>query len=86
MSDVTITAAAAQKVYALMVEESNLDLKLRVHIVAYNDDAVGSVEDILIVRSPVIANLSTPRFLAPSDIARLDLVLHNIVIVLLCHQ
>ena len=54
------------------------DGKLRAHIVAYNNDAIGSVEDTLIVRNPVVANLSTPRFLAPSDIARLDLVLHNI--------
>ena len=60
------------------IDVPDFDGKLRAHIVAYNDDAVGSVEDILIVRSPVIANLSTPRFLAPSDIARLDLVLHNI--------
>jgi hypothetical protein len=45
--------------------------------VAYSRHAVGHGEQKLIVRDPVIADLSLPRFLAPGDTARLALSLHN---------
>jgi alpha-2-macroglobulin len=51
--------------------------QLRLMAVAYGDHAVGSGEGHLIVRDPVIADLSLPRFLAPGDRARLALLLHN---------
>ena len=35
--------------------------------VAWTDDAVGSGEAKLVVRQPVVAELATPRFLAPGD-------------------
>jgi uncharacterized protein YfaS (alpha-2-macroglobulin family) len=51
--------------------------QLRLMAVAYGDHAVGSGEGHLIVRDPVIADLSLPRFLAPGDHARLALLVHN---------
>jgi alpha-2-macroglobulin len=51
--------------------------QLRLMAVAYGDHAVGGGEGHLIVRDPVIADLSLPRFLAPGDHARLALLLHN---------
>jgi uncharacterized protein YfaS (alpha-2-macroglobulin family) len=51
--------------------------QLRLMAVAYNRHAVGHGEQKLIVRDPVIADLSLPRFLAPGDMARLALSLHN---------
>src|SRR5262249_60586880 len=51
--------------------------QLRLMAVAYNRHAIGHGEQKLIVRDPVIADLSLPRFLAPGDTARLALSLHN---------
>jgi uncharacterized protein YfaS (alpha-2-macroglobulin family) len=51
--------------------------QLRLMAVAYSRHAVGHGEQKLIVRDPVIADLSLPRFLAPGDTARLALSLHN---------
>ena len=51
--------------------------QLRLMAVAYSANAVGHGETKLIVRDPVIADLSLPRFLAPGDSARLALQLTN---------
>jgi len=51
--------------------------QLRLMAVAYSAGAVGHGETKLIVRDPVIADLSLPRFLAPGDSARLALQLTN---------
>ena len=51
--------------------------QLRLMAVAYNRQAVGEGESKLIVRDPVIADLSLPRFLAPGDTARLALQITN---------
>ena len=51
--------------------------QLRLMAVAYSRHAIGHGEQKLIVRDPVIADLSLPRFLAPGDTARLALSLHN---------
>ena len=46
--------------------------------VAWTDEAVGSANKDLIVREPVVADLSLPRFLAPGDIAFATLELNNL--------
>ncbi|MFN3229544.1 MAG: alpha-2-macroglobulin family protein, partial [Asticcacaulis sp.] len=51
--------------------------ELRLMAVAWTDEAVGSGEDKVTVREPVVAELSLPRFLAPGDIALPTLELHN---------
>jgi alpha-2-macroglobulin len=52
--------------------------ELRIMAVAWTDDAVGSAEQKLVVREPVIAELALPRFLAPLDRAFATLELHNV--------
>jgi uncharacterized protein YfaS (alpha-2-macroglobulin family) len=52
--------------------------QLRLMAVAWTDTAVGSADAKLIVREPVIAELSLPRFLAPFDRALATLELHNV--------
>ncbi len=52
--------------------------QLRVMAVAWTDEAVGSGAKDMIVREPVVAELSLPRFLAPGDTAFATLELHNL--------
>ncbi|ESQ80963.1 alpha-2-macroglobulin [Asticcacaulis sp. YBE204] len=52
--------------------------ELKVMAVAWTDDAVGSSEDKLTVRQPVVAELALPRFLAPGDKAFATLELNNV--------
>ncbi len=52
--------------------------QLRVMAVAWTDEAVGSGAKDMIVREPVVAELSLPRFLAPGDTAMATLELHNL--------
>ena len=52
--------------------------QLRIMAVAWTDEAVGSANKDLIVREPVVADLSLPRFLAPGDIAFATLELNNL--------
>ena len=52
--------------------------QLRIMAVAWTDEAVGSGAKDMIVRQPVIAELSLPRFLAPGDKAFATLELHNL--------
>ena len=46
--------------------------------VAWTDDAVGSTQQKLIVREPVVMDLSLPRFLSPGDHALATLELDNV--------
>ena len=52
--------------------------QLRVMAVAWTDEAVGSGAKDMIVREPVVADLSLPRFLAPGDRAFATLELNNL--------
>ncbi len=52
--------------------------ELRVMAVAWTDDAVGSVQQKMIVREPVVMDLSLPRFLSPGDHAIATLELDNV--------
>jgi uncharacterized protein YfaS (alpha-2-macroglobulin family) len=52
--------------------------ELRLMAVAWTDTAVGSGQAKLTVRQPVVAELATPRFLAPGDKAFATLELHNL--------
>ncbi|MDC7683098.1 alpha-2-macroglobulin [Asticcacaulis sp. BYS171W] len=52
--------------------------ELKVMAVAWTDEAVGSSEDKLTVRQPVVAELALPRFLAPGDKAFATLELNNV--------
>lgn len=51
--------------------------QLRFMAVAYDNTQVGSADADTIVRDPVIADVSLPRFMAPGDSAQLALSLHN---------
>ncbi|NVN01092.1 MULTISPECIES: alpha-2-macroglobulin family protein [Asaia] len=42
---------------------------LHLMVTAWSDDALGSAESDLLVRDPVFADLTLPRFLAPGDVA-----------------
>ena len=57
---------------------SDFNGQLRLVAVAWNDDQVGSGVSEVIVREPVVAELSLPRFLAPGDHAFATLELHNV--------
>jgi uncharacterized protein YfaS (alpha-2-macroglobulin family) len=52
--------------------------ELRVMAVAWTDSGVGSAQAKMIVREPVVADLSLPRFLAPGDTATATLELDNV--------
>ncbi len=52
--------------------------QIRLMAVAWTDDAVGSSAADMIVREPVVAELSLPRFLAPGDKAFATLELNNV--------
>ena len=52
--------------------------QLRLVAVAWTDEAVGSGVSDVIVREPVVAELSLPRFLAPGDHAFATVELHNV--------
>ncbi len=52
--------------------------QLRIMAVAWTDQAVGSGAKDMLVREPVVAELSLPRFLAPGDKAFATLELHNL--------
>lgn len=51
---------------------------LRLMAVATTVDKVGSGEAAMLVRAPLVAELSRPRFLAPGDSAELELELYNL--------
>jgi uncharacterized protein YfaS (alpha-2-macroglobulin family) len=52
--------------------------RLRLMAVAYDANNVGWAEAGLVVRDPVIAEISAPRFLAPGDKSNLSLTLQNL--------
>ncbi|MEZ5829934.1 MAG: MG2 domain-containing protein [Dongiaceae bacterium] len=52
--------------------------RLRLMAVAYNAQNVGWAEAGLVVRDPVIAEISAPRFLAPGDKSALSLTVQNL--------
>jgi hypothetical protein len=52
--------------------------RLRLMAVAYDAQNVGWAEAGLVVRDPVIAEISSPRFLAPGDKSNLSLTLQNL--------
>ena len=52
--------------------------QLRLMAVAYDKDKVGSGEARMFVRDAVAADVILPRFLAPGDIGRVALSLHNV--------
>jgi uncharacterized protein YfaS (alpha-2-macroglobulin family) len=58
--------------------QSEFNGQLRIMAVAWTDTAVGSGSKDMIVREPVVADLSLPRFLAPGDMAFATLELNNL--------
>jgi uncharacterized protein YfaS (alpha-2-macroglobulin family) len=52
--------------------------QLRVMAVAWSKTRVGNAEGSVLIRHPVAADISFPRFLAPRDIAQLTLSLQNL--------
>ncbi|CAK0762532.1 alpha-2-macroglobulin [Gammaproteobacteria bacterium] len=71
------------KVNAEGIAKVTLDLpdfngQLRLMAVAWGNSRVGSTSTPLIVRDPLMANATLPRFLAPGDDSHLTLSLHNV--------
>jgi uncharacterized protein YfaS (alpha-2-macroglobulin family) len=52
--------------------------QLRLMAVAFGKSRIGHGEARLLVRDPVVAEVSLPRFLAPGDTGRLTLLVHNV--------
>lgn len=52
--------------------------QMRLMAVAWSDKAVGSGQETVLVRKPVVAELDLPRFMAPGDRAQIGLELHNV--------
>ncbi len=52
--------------------------QLRLMAVAWTNDRIGSGQQSVLVREPVVAELDLPRFLAPGDRADIGLELHNV--------
>lgn len=52
--------------------------KLRLMVVAFSKTKIGSGAAGLLVRDPVVAQISLPRFLAPGDAANITLTLRNL--------
>lgn len=52
--------------------------ELRLMVVAWTHDAVGSADAPLTVRDPVVSEVTLPRVLAPTDRAQVTLSLHNV--------
>jgi uncharacterized protein YfaS (alpha-2-macroglobulin family) len=51
--------------------------QVRLMAVAYSQHGVGHAERTMLIRDPLVVDLSLPRFLAPGDAAKLALSLHN---------
>ncbi|HLJ62581.1 MAG TPA: alpha-2-macroglobulin family protein, partial [Stellaceae bacterium] len=71
---VTVGADGSAKI---TLDIPDFEGQLRLMAVAYGHNAAGQGEAKLIIRDPVIADLSLPRFLAPGDTARLAVHFHN---------
>ncbi|MBI1208335.1 MAG: alpha-2-macroglobulin family protein [Azospirillum sp.] len=52
--------------------------QLRLMAVAFDKTRIGAAATKLIVRDPLVAQMTLPRFLAPGDLSRLTLSLHNV--------
>lgn len=52
--------------------------RLRLMAVAFDAEKVGAAEGVLMVRDPLVAQASLPRFLAPGDDSRMSLRLDNL--------
>ncbi|MBL9034910.1 MAG: alpha-2-macroglobulin family protein [Rhodospirillaceae bacterium] len=63
---------------AVAFEIPDYNGRLRLMAVAYDEKNVGWAEAGLVVRDPVVAEISAPRFLAPGDKSTLSLSLQNL--------
>jgi len=52
--------------------------RLRLMAVAWSADKVGSADADLVIRDPVVSQLTLPRFLAPGDEAAVTVTVHNV--------
>lgn len=75
-SGVVTTGLDGKAVIKLPAADFNGELRLMA--VAWTDNAVGAGNSKITVRQPVVADLATPRFLAPGDKAQATLELHNV--------
>ncbi len=75
-SGVVTTGADGKATIRLPAADFNGELRLMA--VAWTDNAVGSGASKMTVRQAVVADLATPRFLAPGDQASATLELHNV--------
>ncbi|MBP0493667.1 alpha-2-macroglobulin family protein [Pararoseomonas indoligenes] len=75
-SGVVAVGADGRAVVPLELPDFNGELRLMV--VAWSGDRVGSGSRPVTVRDPVVAEALLPRFLAPGDEARLPVLLHNL--------
>ena len=85
VNHVTIIAQQAQPVMldangegTVMLPIGDFNGELRVMAQAWTDDRFGSSEGKVVVAAPVIAEMSTPRFMASGDVSRLALDVTNL--------
>jgi uncharacterized protein YfaS (alpha-2-macroglobulin family) len=60
------------------LEVPDFNGQLRLMAVAWSVDKVGSAEASVIVRDPVVSQVTLPRFLAPGDKSAVTLTVHNV--------
>ncbi|EGF92161.1 alpha-2-macroglobulin family protein [Asticcacaulis biprosthecium C19] len=75
-SGVVTTGSNGKAVVHLPIAKFNGELKIMT--VAWTDEQVGSSEQRIVVREPVVADLALPRFLSPGDRAFATLQLDNV--------
>ena len=70
--------ADAEGLATVVLDIPDFDGRLRLMAVAFTDDAFGQTERELVIASPIVAQLSMPRFLARGDQSVVALDLHNL--------
>lgn len=72
---VTVGADGTAKV---PLEVPDFNGRLRLMAVAWSATRMGNAEETLVVRAPLIAEMTLPRFLAPGDVAQVTVALRNL--------
>jgi alpha-2-macroglobulin len=70
--------AGADGIATVPLEIPDFNGQVRLMVVAWQGNRIGSAATDLVVRDPMIAEALLPRFLAPGDDARLSVLLHNV--------
>jgi len=72
-----VVAVGADGTATVPLDVPDFEGSLRLMAVVYSNDAVGRADANLIVRDPVVADVSLPRFLAPGDTGQLTVLVDD---------